>query len=196
MKRPSSTTGLRARPPSMPSRTPRWSAVGEDREGAGLLVLAELGLAEEVVGEAAAGSPCRNVGLEVVDEDAAVALVGEAESGERDLAERALVGGEFFGGDHDRLEGVIEVVVLDDEGPKDGRVHGDDRLGDREPCGEGKRGVDGAYLHFALYQAKSDERTAHAQISFRVDDPRARSPQSPGCGGRARSSSSPGALGP
>ena len=30
--------------------------------------------------------------------------------------------------------------------------------------------VDGAYLHFALYQAKTDERTAHAQISFRVDD--------------------------
>jgi predicted enzyme related to lactoylglutathione lyase len=30
--------------------------------------------------------------------------------------------------------------------------------------------VDGAYLHFALYQAKTHERTAHAQISFRVDD--------------------------
>jgi predicted enzyme related to lactoylglutathione lyase len=30
--------------------------------------------------------------------------------------------------------------------------------------------TDGAFLHFALYEAKTDERTAHAQISFAVDD--------------------------
>jgi predicted enzyme related to lactoylglutathione lyase len=30
--------------------------------------------------------------------------------------------------------------------------------------------VHGAYLHFALYQAKTAERTAHVQISFQVDN--------------------------
>jgi len=30
--------------------------------------------------------------------------------------------------------------------------------------------TDGAFLHFALYEAKTDERTTHAQISFAVDD--------------------------
>lgn len=30
--------------------------------------------------------------------------------------------------------------------------------------------TDGAFLHFALYEAKTDERTVHAQVSFGVDD--------------------------
>jgi predicted enzyme related to lactoylglutathione lyase len=30
--------------------------------------------------------------------------------------------------------------------------------------------TDGAFLHFALYAAKTDERTTHAQIAFAVDD--------------------------
>jgi len=30
--------------------------------------------------------------------------------------------------------------------------------------------TDGAFLHFALYEAKTDDRTTHAQISFAVDD--------------------------
>jgi predicted enzyme related to lactoylglutathione lyase len=30
--------------------------------------------------------------------------------------------------------------------------------------------TDGVFLHFALYEAKTDARTAHAQISFAVDD--------------------------
>ena len=46
--------------------------------------------------------------------------------------------------------------------------HGADRWVSGRHCATSW--TDGAFLHFALYEAKTPERTAHAQISFAVAD--------------------------
>jgi predicted enzyme related to lactoylglutathione lyase len=46
--------------------------------------------------------------------------------------------------------------------------HGEDRWVSGRHCATSW--TEGAFLHFALYEAKTDERTAHVQISFEVAD--------------------------
>ena len=46
--------------------------------------------------------------------------------------------------------------------------HGKDRWVSGRHCATSW--TEGAFLHFAIYEAKTDERTTHVQIAFEVDD--------------------------